>query len=130
MDIRKQKEGACGLHEAMETTIKTTLLDMVWHNLPKVSALYKGTLNIDFGDISIPHKAVSARHDLVHRNGRTKADGEIQIDEAIVDTAIKDVRNFIKSIDEQMKTLASPTRIGDVSGHRDKQVCVGPVAGG
>jgi hypothetical protein len=50
------------------------LLDIVWHNLPKVEMLYKNVLSVVFpSDIDTLHKAISVRHDLIHRNGRSKS---------------------------------------------------------
>jgi len=90
-------------HERIEATIKQTLLKIIWHNLPKVSGIYKDTLNIDFGDISIPQRAVLTRHDLVHRSGRTKDGEEIQIDEFITHAAITDIFKFVESIDVALR---------------------------
>ena len=50
------------------------LFNIIWHNLPKVENMYKSVLEVDFPeDISDLHKAVAIRHDIVHRNGRTKS---------------------------------------------------------
>ncbi len=49
------------------------LYDIVWHNLSKVKMMYSAVLGIEFpSDMASLHRAVSIRHDLVHRNGRTK----------------------------------------------------------
>lgn len=93
-------------HGKLEETIKQVLLDIGWHNLPKISCMYKDTLNITFGDLSIPQKVVSARHDLVHRNGKTKDGKKLQMDDSIASAAITGIYEFIKSIDVQVKLLA------------------------
>ena len=46
------------------------LIEMVWHNIGKVKSLYADVLLVDLGDIASLAKAISIRHDIVHRNGR------------------------------------------------------------
>jgi hypothetical protein len=71
-------------HEKIETICKQAMLDVIYHNLPKVKGMYKDTLRVDLGDIGIAYKAVLTRHDLVHRNGKTKDDVEVLIDSVII----------------------------------------------
>lgn len=51
------------------------MLDVIYHDLPKVKGMYADTLNVNLPDLSNIYKAVLKRHDFVHRNGKTK-DGE------------------------------------------------------
>ncbi len=59
-------------------TIKTHLRDISFHNLPRVNALYRAALDIDFfkmlekEEVAALNKAVELRHHVVHRNGRDK----------------------------------------------------------
>ena len=61
-------------HEEIQTTIQEFLLGLSWHNLPRIEPLYKDVLGIAFdtgykGNL-LP--AIAVRHDIVHRNGKTK----------------------------------------------------------
>ncbi|SCA55947.1 conserved hypothetical protein [Candidatus Terasakiella magnetica] len=63
----------------IEQKVKAYLLDISYHNLGKVSHLYKNAFGISIKlepeNWERLHKAVSNRHDCVHRNGYT-SDGE------------------------------------------------------
>ena len=86
-----------------EEVAKKAMLEMIYHNLPNVSKMYKSTLDISFPDFSIIQKDIIARHDLVHRNGKTKERKEIVIDEAIVDEVVCRIESFVNEIDRKLK---------------------------
>ncbi len=88
-------------HEKIESICKTAMLEIIYHNLPKIKGMYKDTLNIDLGDISAAYKAVLTRHDLVHRNGKTKDGNELVIDKDMIEKLFSDIEKFISDIDEQ-----------------------------
>lgn len=44
------------------------------------------------------------RHDLVHRNGKTKEGSEIKINKEDIKFVIEKTRDFIKFIDDQLKS--------------------------
>lgn len=90
-------------HEKIETICKQAMLDVIYHNLPKVKGMYKDTLGVDLGDIGTAYKAVLTRHDLVHRNGKTKEGVEVVIDSIIIDQLITDIEAFIGNIDKQIE---------------------------
>lgn len=92
-------------HEKIETICKQAMLDVIYHNLPKVKGMYKDTLGIDIGNIGTPYKAVLIRHDLVHRNGKTKEGNEVIIDKISIDNLINDIKTFIEQIDEKIEDL-------------------------
>jgi len=90
-------------YSKIETICKQSMLDIIYHNLPKVKGMYKDTLDVDLGDIGNAYKAVLARHDIVHRNGKTKDGKEINITVELIDMQINDIEVFVKRIDEQIK---------------------------
>ena len=66
--------------DKIEKEARSYLMDIVWHHLKKVRLMFKDTLDLNFPtDIQILYKAVIVRHDLVHRNGKKKDDGEHDI---------------------------------------------------
>ena len=93
------------LQENLEKICKKSMLDVIYHNLGKVKGMYKDTLNIDLGDISIPSKAVAKRHHIVHRNGKDKEGNIIEITQEEISTLINQIEGFIKDIDEQIDSL-------------------------
>lgn len=85
-----------------EAVAKKTMLDVIYHHLPKVSNMYRDCLGVSFPNFGEIYKAVLTRHDLVHRNGKTKEGEEVEVDENAVTELIEKMRIFIHEIDEQL----------------------------
>ncbi|WP_446354060.1 hypothetical protein [Coleofasciculus sp. A1-SPW-01] len=77
--------------------------------------MYKSTLDISFPDFSIIQKYIITRHDLVHRNGKTKERKEIVIDEAIVDEVVCRIESFVNEIDRKLKEKEKVAESADQS---------------
>jgi len=103
------KEQKLGMHELLERAdqaeeiAKKAMLEVIYHNLAKVQKMYESTLDISFSDFSAVQSDVGIRHDLVHRNGKTKKGEEIDIDTAKVDEAIVRVVNLVDQIDRKLR---------------------------
>jgi hypothetical protein len=82
---------------------KAAMLGVLYHNLPKVRGMYQDTFGIKFPIISDVHKATMIRHDLVHRNGKTKDGEKVHIDSETVDDLIKTVKAFVNQIEYQLQ---------------------------
>ncbi len=96
------------LYEEFETIkhkCRQAMLEVIFHNLGKVKGMYRDTLGVDFGNIAVPSKAVTKRHDLVHRNGWTKEKDQVMIDSDIINALIVDIQSFIDRIEKQIKRL-------------------------
>ncbi|HEX8775259.1 MAG TPA: hypothetical protein VF735_16935 [Pyrinomonadaceae bacterium] len=91
-----------------EDIAKSEMLELMYHNLPKVSQIYQAAVGVEFPRFSTIAKAVSTRHDLVHRNGKTKEGKEVEISKEIVNTVITDVESFIGSINQRLERQLSP----------------------
>lgn len=88
------------------------LLDVVFHNIWKVSHMYKDVLNINFPqDMDYLSKAVMTRHDLVHRNGKTKEGESVVVSEIDIVRLIEYVTEFIQNIDKQVNGLIKPKTV-------------------
>lgn len=86
---------------------KAYLLDVVWHNLGKVQAMYKTTLGIDLR----PHLAevavsIPTRHDIVHRNGRNKDGVMVEIRSEDVTKLVQSVKKFVDDIQLKLQPTA------------------------
>jgi hypothetical protein len=80
------------------------LANIVWHRLEKVKKLYNSTLEIEFPqDLKKLFSAVVLRHDIVHRNGKTKDGKDLLIISSDVRDLIKTVEVFVLHIDEQLQ---------------------------
>lgn len=106
-EIRERKVELCNLFDRVEqihTEVRNYLLDVIYHNLGKVKPLYASVLNVqfpdDFGDVS---RAVLTRHDIVHRNGKTKDGESIRMTAADVESVIVQIEELVGFIDEQVQ---------------------------
>lgn len=89
--------------EQVEQRAKSYLADVVWHHLHRVKPMYHDTLDIEFPEDMGPlFRAVLLRHDIVHRNGKTKDGKEIIVTAAGVSDLIREVEGFIQSLDKQV----------------------------
>jgi|25_taG_2_1085351.scaffolds.fasta_scaffold17075_1 hypothetical protein len=88
--------------DKLNETAKKTMLDVIYHNLPTVKEMYEDTFQINFPSIKEVYKYVFQRHDLVHRNGRTKEGKVVETNErAISDLTIK-VKQLVKGLVEEL----------------------------
>lgn len=84
------------------TDAKKYLLDVVWHNLAKVLAMYRDTLGIDFGSsMKAVAKAIPTRHDIVHRNGRRRDGGLVSVTSTDVTELLASVTALVHYVEEQ-----------------------------
>ena len=82
------------------------LFKVAWHNVARVKQMYKDTLSIDFPeDISAISRAIQNRHDIVHRNGKTKTGKELRIEKPNILALIDYIDAFAKDIDIQLEKL-------------------------
>lgn len=81
------------------------MLDVIYHDLPKVKGMYADTLNVNLPDLSNIYKAVLKRHDFVHRNGKTKDGVKHTIESKDIEELCKYVFDFVNDINEQLKQL-------------------------
>ena len=81
------------------------LLDIVWHNLTKVHAMYRDTLAIDFrSKLSDVAKALPKRHDIVHRNGRGKDGVIVEVSSDELMGLVSAVEALVLDIERQLTT--------------------------
>lgn len=87
---------------------KKHLSDLIYHNLPKIQFLYKNILSIEFdfgGEKNKEQifKAIQERHDIVHRNGKTKEGGDLRlIDKDHVASIVENINKFISKIENDL----------------------------
>ncbi|MBI5109377.1 MAG: hypothetical protein HZA62_11570 [Rhodocyclales bacterium] len=90
--------------EKIEQKAYSHLVDVVWHNLERVKPMYRDTLGIEFPkNIGAVFRAIVKRHDIVHRNGKTKAGEDIPISYQDVIALIAAIQAFIHNVDAQLR---------------------------
>jgi hypothetical protein len=79
------------------------LFDIVWHNLAKVRQMYDTVLDVKFPeDASAVHRSVMIRHDLVHRNGKTKARTMHRFSSHDIEILFTEIETFVQHVDTQL----------------------------
>lgn len=93
----------------VERKVREHLRSILYHNLAKVDVLYNIALGIrileEAKDSVSLLKAVTLRHDCVHRNGFDKDGNELQVftKQFVQDTADL-IRDFVESIERAIRT--------------------------
>lgn len=82
----------------IKETVKKVLLDIIYHDLPKISNMYAATFKIEFPKIGLLMKSTLTRHDLVHRNGKTKDGKDVIVDKSTIIELIEKVKEFVADI--------------------------------
>ncbi len=90
-------------YRGLEKTVKIELLDIIYHNIPKVKGIYEKVFEIKFPEITSVCEIVSDRHNMVHRNGKDKQGNEIEINDKKIIDILDTVENFIKQIDDSIE---------------------------
>lgn len=106
-DIQERKFSLSEIFEKQEQLkdiVKKELLDIIYHDLPKVKGMYEDTFEIEFPKIKDVAKIVSNRHNMVHRNGKDKEGNEIALDKESINDVIAKVEGFIHEIDSILLT--------------------------
>jgi hypothetical protein len=89
-------------------TVHEHLLSIRYHNLAKVSILYRATLNVTLLDLvsdsQLLFKAIQFRHDCVHRNGRDKSGNRLAIFTKQYVQQIADlIRHFVEKTETALR---------------------------
>jgi len=86
----------------IEAKIDEHLSDIVWHNLGKVSQMYRAALGVRFPtSLDDVYRAVARRHDIVHRNGRTKDGGIEVVRDSDLNRCFDSIAAFVKHLESQ-----------------------------
>ena len=85
-----------------EKYIKDELIEITYHNIWKVQNMYKSVLEIEFPDkLKEVQDIILIRHDLIHRDGKTKEDKVIHITISDIKKAVECINKFVIFIEEQ-----------------------------
>lgn len=88
--------------DKLRDIVKIELVDVIYHDLPKVKGMYQDTLKIEFPEIGELMTVIKTRHDMVHRNGKNKEGEKIELTKELVSDVIRKVEEFVKNIDEKL----------------------------
>jgi len=92
----------------LKITVATYLKNLIFHDLKRVKPMYNEVLGHDFGDITWLFKAVTVRHDCVHRAGFDKEGEAIDISKESVTELLEGVESLAESIQATVEKLDEP----------------------
>ena len=96
--------------DQIEQKARSYLVDVVWHHLDRVKPMYRDTLEIEFPtEIGPLFRAILVRHDIVHRNGKTKTGDEIIVTPEQITELLREIEMFVRHIDKQIASLRAST---------------------
>jgi len=91
-------------YQTLRTDVRDYLLQITYHNLPKVRELYRAVLDVSFpDDFAEVARAIKQRHDLVHRGGKNRDGNVMSLERHHVLSLIENVQQFITHIDVQVR---------------------------
>ncbi|RTY93875.1 hypothetical protein [Flavobacterium sp. GT3R68] len=95
--------------------VKKELVDVIYHDLPKVRNMYQDSLKIQFPEIADLMSIIKTRHDMVHRNGKDKEGNVIRITESTIDDIIEIVEEFAMDIESKVRHTGVLGKIPPIS---------------
>jgi hypothetical protein len=88
--------------EDLDKKLREYLISTLWHNLPQARCFYKDVLQVEFPDVATLEKAIMNRHNIVHRNGKTKDGEEVVLNKKDVEDLIRELEAFIGTIETRL----------------------------
>ncbi|MDC7996380.1 HEPN domain-containing protein [Altibacter sp. HG106] len=85
-------------YDNLKSTARKEMLKVIYHNLDVVQNMFIATFKIRFPDIAELSKLIATRHDLVHRNGKTKDGNEVSINKDTITELLSKTSNFVEQI--------------------------------
>jgi len=83
--------------------------NVIYHNIWKVRPMYESVLGIEFPeDLVDLQRSIMTRHDIVHRNGKTKDGTPINLSIDDIEKNTKLISDFVTFIDNQFQSLSNP----------------------
>ncbi len=92
-------------HKNQKKKVEEYVFEIIWHNIPKVKHLYKNVLSINLpnNNEALILKAISIRHDIVHRNGVSKTGEGIRLSKENVLELSNAVKLYVEEIEKSLQ---------------------------
>lgn len=102
-DRKFDLKDAFTIQEKVESIVAEHLQNVIFHNIEKVKPMYRDVLDIEIGSsLRWLFKAVTIRHDCVHRCGKTKEGITNQITKGDVEQLIRNAVKFVAHIEAEL----------------------------
>jgi hypothetical protein len=92
----------------LEDEARKELLDVVWHNIAKVKPMYAQVLEVDLGNLDTLGAAIRKRHDIVHRNGRSREGQLIEVSSSDVEQLLLEIDALALRVEAKLDSWDDP----------------------
>ncbi|HDT0623945.1 TPA: hypothetical protein QIB48_000350 [Morganella morganii subsp. morganii] len=92
-------------HSNIKTTVGKYLKNIIFHDMSKVKPMYAKVLSYNFGEIAWLFKAITIRHDCVHRAGYDKEGKAVSVSIESVNDLIIRCRNLAETVDAHVQEI-------------------------
>ena len=94
--------------ESIDTILAEKILSTVFHRLPVVEKMFRNTLRIIFPERKADiYRAISKRHDIIHRNCRDKNGNDFKVTIDEVTCIAEFISDFVHNIQKQVEQIRS-----------------------
>ncbi len=110
LDFKKEKfelREVFARHESIREHSRKALREIIFHDLPKVAGVYKDACGIDLPDFGSIMTKILIRHDIVHRNGKTKEDVAHTINAEDLEALCGMVETFVTKTEVEVEKVRS-----------------------
>ena len=94
-------------HAEIEPKAIVSIKSVLYHDLPKVSGMYKATFGIEFPKFSEVYKSVLIRHDLVHRGGKTKDGAFHELTSDSIENVVEQCSYLVEQLEVALQKVVS-----------------------
>lgn len=110
-DIKLTLADMLAAPDRVASTIRAHLRQLTYHNLEQINPYFDVGMSVTvFGDkerTSRLHRAVTSRHDIVHRNGKDKDGNLLVVDLDALTQLAADVRSLASDVEAQASSIVS-----------------------
>lgn len=96
-------------HENIKGVVAKYLKHLIFHNIRKISPMFKVVLGIDFGNVTWLFKAVDLRHHCVHRAGIDYDGNQIDVTPESILILISNANLLVENIDHSIDEMDAQT---------------------
>ncbi|WP_237772620.1 hypothetical protein, partial [Vibrio parahaemolyticus] len=106
-ELSKQKFSLKEIYEKSENIgfiVAQHLKSIIFHDMKKIKPMYSKVFQYEFGDIKWLFKAISLRHDCVHRGGFTQNGDSIDVSKSSLGELVKLAKSLINNLEDHWQT--------------------------
>ncbi len=109
--LKKAKFSLTQIHKSPNGIVSLVLSELstyLYHNIPKIINVYSAVLSCKLSlDISSVDEVTKVRHDIVHRDAKTKDGDPLEISDLIAVKAVTDIESFVHELQKKIDSVVN-----------------------